>query len=191
MWPFKQKEKTCGSDPHRASRIVMTLNEAKTIVADYGDALAIKNPNEDPAFCKSRLPHSPMKIMQAMKLLLADEIQLSSFTEDFRNMIATGAMFLPYFIDDMEVQRLNTIKNNFSAANRVGLSDQEFSERSEAIQEVHEWTRDALTAGAGLRSELADFIKTVKQFDQDDPLYWQRVYTLVGLAYSPAMEHST
>jgi hypothetical protein len=163
----------------------MTLSDAKNIVSDYGEALAIKKPNEGPAFCESRLPHSPMEIMQAMKLLLADEIQLSSFTEDFRNMIATGAMFLPYFIDDMEVQRLYTIKNNFSAANRVGLSDQEFSERSEAIQEVHEWTLNARTAGAGLRGELADFIKVVKNFDQDDPLYWQRVYTLIGLEYSP------
>jgi hypothetical protein len=169
----------------------MTLKEAEKIVAEYGSVLEIKNPNEGPAFCKSRLLHSPTEIMQAMKLLLAYNIQRGSFTEDFRNMIATGAMFLPYFIDDMEVRRLNTIKNNFSSANRVGLSTRDFMERDKASEEVHDWSFNALATGAGLRRELADFITAVELFDQNDPLYWQRVYTLAGLDYPPATKQSS
>jgi hypothetical protein len=42
--------------------------------------------------------------------------------------------------------------------------------------------------GSDIRQEMDDFIAEVKTWDADEPLFHQRVYTLIGLEYSPAIE---
>ena len=139
--------------------------------------------DEGSAFYASSLPHSPERIIQAMKLVLAHDIQNRSLTEETRNAIGTGASMLARFIDDREAQRLNSIKRNFKASDCAGLPPDEFRKQVKIIDEVHNWTQNAMMAGLTLRRGLSDFIETVEQFDTIDPLYWQRVYTLAGVEY--------
>jgi len=53
----------------------MTLQDAEKIVQEFGSALAIKSAADGPASYASRPPHSPERIVQAMKLWLAHDIQ--------------------------------------------------------------------------------------------------------------------
>jgi hypothetical protein len=168
----------------------MTLQEAEKIVQEYGSVLAGESATDGPASSASRLPHSPERIMQAMKLWLAHDIQKRSLTQELRNEIATAASRLPCFVEDKEARLLNATSQSFSPAARASLATEEFIARAKAFGDVHEWTTNTHVEGASLRAELSDFIAAVEQFDWTDSLYWQRVYTLVGLEYSPAKKRS-
>jgi hypothetical protein len=168
----------------------MTLQAAEKIVQEFGSVLASDNATDGPASSVSRLPCSPERILQAMKLWLAHDIQNRSLTEVFRNEIGTAASRLPYFIEDEEARRLNATSRSFSPTERAPVTTEDFIDRAKAVGDMHEWTTTAQIAGWSLRGELSDFIATVEEFDPEDPLYWQRVYTLVGLEYSPTRKRS-
>lgn len=162
----------------------MTLQDAEKIVREYGLALASESASDGPAFSASRLPHSPERIMQAMKLWLAHDIHKRSLTQEFCNEIATAACRLPYFVEDEEARHLNATSRSFSRAASASLATEKFVARAQAVGDVHEWTTNAHIAGSSLRAELSVFIAAVEQFDPTDSLYWQRVYTLAGLEWS-------
>ncbi len=168
----------------------MTLQDAEKIVQEFGSALASESATGGPASYTSRLPHSPERIIQAMKLWLAHDIQNLSLTQEFRDEIGTAASRLPYFIEDEEARRLNATSRSFSPAGRAGLSTEDFMARAKAVGEVHEWTTSAHIAGSSLRGELSDFIAAVEKFNPADALFWQRVYTLAGLEYPPPRKRS-
>ncbi len=171
----------------------MTLQDAEKIVQEYGSVLANEGATDGPdgpASYASRLPHSQERIIQAMKLWLAHDIQKRSLTQEFRNMIGTAASRLPFFIEDEEARHLNTTSRSFSPAERAGLATEAFIARAKAAGEVHEWAQNAHVAGSMLWGELSDFIAAVEQFDPADSLFWQRVYTLAGLEYSPTRKRS-
>ncbi len=155
----------------------MTQKDAEKIVHEY--ALVLVDEKNGPASCESRLPHSPKKIIQAMKFWLAYEIQHHSLTQKFRNEIGSAACRLPYFIEDREAHRLNAISSNFSASNRADLPAHEL--RAKAMGEVHQWAINAAMAGSSVRHALTHFIATVEQFDPNDPQYYQRVCALAEL----------
>jgi hypothetical protein len=169
---------------------VMTLQDAERIVQEYGSALASESATDGPASSVSQLPCSPERIVQAMKLWLAHDIQNRSLTDEFCNEIGTAVSRLPYFIGDEEARRLNAISRSFSPTERAGLATEDFMARTKAVGAMHEWTTNAGIADSSLRDELSDFIATVEEFDPADPLYWQRVYTLVGLEYSPTKKRT-
>jgi hypothetical protein len=168
----------------------MTLQDAEKIVQEFGSTLASESATDRPASYSSHLPHSPERIVQAMKLWLALAIHNGSLTHEFRNEIGTVASRLPFFIKDEEARLLNTTSRSFSPEERVGLSTEDFMTRATAVREVHRWTMNAHIAGSSLRGELSDFIAAVEQFDPADSLFWQRVYTLAGLEYPPTRKRS-
>ena len=168
----------------------MTLRDAERIVQEFGSVLASESTTDAPASHASRLPHSPERIVQAMKLWLAHDIQRRSLTQEFRNEIGTAASRLPFFIEDDEARHLNMTSYKFSPAARAGLAPEDFIARSKAAGEVHDWTIAAHIAGSSLRGQLSDFIAAVEQFDPADSIFWQRVYTLAGLEYSPMRKRS-
>ena len=165
------------------SIINMTLQDAEKIVQEFSSALTSESLTDGPASFASALPNSPEKIVQAMKLRLANDIKNRSLAKNFCDEIKTVASRLPFFIADEEARRLNTTSRRFSRQERGNLSTEEFLARVKADQEVHEWALNASIAGSSLRGELSDFIAAVEHFDPADLLFWQRVYTLVGLEY--------
>lgn len=162
----------------------MTLSHAEIIITEYGTVLEQACAGDGVAYCLSRLPAPPQRIMQAMKLVLANDIHSGALTQDMRNAIGTGASMLTRFITDSDAQRLNGIKRNFKASDVAHLPPDEFRKQSQIIDEVHNWTTNAMAAGLTLRSQLTAFIESVQQFELRDLLFWQRVYTLAGLEYS-------
>jgi hypothetical protein len=168
----------------------MTLKDAEKIVQEFGAVLAEENPDDGPALYESSLRNPRDTIVQAMKLWLAYEIKNRSLTEEFRNMIGTAAHRLPFYIEDNEARRLNEGRRGFSPAERIGLSEEDFDAREKAAGEAHEWALKAATAGLGLRLELRHLVAAVEKLDPADSLFWQRVYTLAALEYSPIRECS-
>jgi hypothetical protein len=161
----------------------MTLQEAERLVRQYGSVLA-EGPFEGPAEYASRLPDSPERIVQAMKLWLAHDIRVGSLTEEFRNQIGTAASRLLHFVADDRARQLNAAKSEWSTR-PSDLSVEALEELAEATLSADEWDVQAEAAGFSLRCELSDFVATVQKLDPADQLYWQRVYTLAGLEYPP------
>lgn len=159
----------------------MTLNQAEQLVRDYSSILGEESPPDEPAGCISRLPDSKQRIIQAMKLWLAYAIQKRRLSDELQNMIGTVAGSLPYYVSDAEARRINDMKRRFKPAGRAPLSAKEFMAHREEITILEKWDIDAMSAGLALRCELSAFVTTVQEYRPDDQLYWQRVYTLVGL----------
>jgi hypothetical protein len=110
----------------------MTLQDAEKIVQDYGSVLAGESATDGPASYASRLPDSPGRIIQAMKLWLAHDIQNHSLIEDFRSTIETAASRLAYFVEDDEARRLNALRCGFSPAERAKLTPKDYIARLKA-----------------------------------------------------------
>jgi hypothetical protein len=165
----------------------MTLCEAERIVQEYGAALA-EDGNDGIACYASRLPHSQERIVQAMKLWLAHDIQNRSLTEKFRDEMATAASRLPFFIEDAKARRLNAARRSYdefrkkhSIAECASVGREEFMARMNADRESLEWADTAFIKGSMLRTELSEFIAVVELFDPAGSSYWRRVYSLAGL----------
>lgn len=163
----------------------MTLEEAEDITRQYGGVLADEDVKGGPASFESKLQHPRATIVQAMKLMLAYQHQHGRLTDEFRNEIGTVACRLPLFIPDDEARRLNQLVRNVSREQLAKLPPGEFAQQSLKAMEAHDWSTKAHTEGWAIRGELSDFVADIERFNPDDALYWQRVYTLVGLEYPP------
>ncbi len=161
----------------------MTLKDAEKIVQQYASVLARDTPDGGLADSESRLPHPGEKIIEAMKLWLAHDIQNRSLTEEFCNELGTAAARLPHFFEDEQARRMNAVLDQPAAV----LDQPALAFKREAM----ELLLQASLTGASIRSELRDFVSAVQQFDLDDPLYYQRVYTLAGVEYAPARNRSS
>jgi hypothetical protein len=159
----------------------MTLKDAEKIVREYG--LALARECDGTAFCASRLPDSPERIIQAMKLWLAHDIQNRSLTKNFRCMIGAVATRLPFFVEDEEARRLNSINQKSSPVEHAAPTTPNFVPPPKPVRALREWTTNAGITGSTLRRDLDDFITIVEKFDPADSRYWQRVYALTGLEF--------
>ena len=178
---FRKDKKSVTASANLAEE--MTPKDAERIVQEYAAVLAAEGATNEIASSASRLPHSRERIIQAMKLWLANDIKSRSLTQEFRNEIGTAASRLPFFIEDTEARRLNTIYRSNMPAQRAGLTTEEAIRRANADREVFRWGTNATAAGTLLRGELSNFISVIEQLDPANSFYWQRVYTLAGLEF--------
>lgn len=153
----------------------MTLKDAEKIVLQYASVLARRDPKGGLADCESWLAHPRDKIIQAMKLWLAHDIQHGSFTEDFYNEIATAAACLPGFFDDEQAHRMNAVLEGPGG---------------EPKAKVQELLLQASVSGLSIRAELRDFVSAVQQLDVSDPLFYNRVCAIAGIEYAPSADGS-
>lgn len=161
---------------------IMTLKDAEDIVQAYAYVLE-HEVNNGPAKPCSRLPQSSETIIQALKLWSAIAIQTGQFDENTQNMIGTAVSMLPSYIDDKEAQLINdTSPRNLRMD--VNLSNEELRKRSKAISHSTQWSVEALATGLKLRREVDNFISRIKGMNPQDSIFWQRVYTELGLQYS-------
>jgi hypothetical protein len=184
FWKDKKSATTTSTNLAEA----MTLEDAERIVQEYGSVLAAGGATDEIASYASRLPDSRERIIQAMKLWLAHEIKSRSLTEEFRNEIGTAASRLPFFIEDTEARRLNTLYRSNAPAQRAGLTTEETIRRANADREVFRWGTNATATGVLLRGELSNFTSVIEQFDPADSFCWQGVYTLAKFKHQPPRE---
>jgi hypothetical protein len=164
----------------------MTLKDAEDIVQEYAYILE-HEVNNGPAKPCSSLPQPSETIVQALKLWSAIAIQTGHFDENTQNMIGTAVSMLPSYIDDKEAQLINdTSPRNLRMD--ANLSNEELRRRSKAISHSTQWSVEALAAGLKLRCDVDNFISKIKCMNPQDSIFWQRVYTELGLQYSTGNE---
>lgn len=152
----------------------MQLSEARTIVSTVGNALQMQTSvalYKPDSFLKG---YSKTQIEHALKLLAADQFLSIGNTHDqatFNQAIATydSALYqiFSFFVPDHEFQEYSQLEFGSAAANamRARFSD------SERIPNVE-------TVGS--------FVNFCRHIGGAGPLYWQKVYTHLGLPYDPA-----
>lgn len=152
----------------------MRLKEARKIVGVVGDALqmpASADLYKPASFLKG---HSPTQIAQAFKLLAADQYLALGGTHGdatFNQAIAAydSALYLVFstFVPDSEFQEYCKLEFGSAAANAMRSR---FS-APERIPNVE-------TVGS--------FVNFCRHVGATDPLYWQKIYTHLGLNFDPA-----
>ena len=116
---------------------------------------------------------------------LAQQLYSGALTEEYKNMLCTSITTLAYFRKDEEADRLNYA---FKLGERgfTKLSSEEKVIFKNAMDE----SGKAMRVGTSIRMELESFVEKVKNISTQDPIFWQRVYTLCGLPYSPPKKKS-
>lgn len=155
----------------------MTIYDAEKIVNKYGAALTVKP--EVGLFRKlSLLPTSKENVIKAFKLQIAFLIEYKSWNDETKDTLITPLFFLAHFREDKEVERF--IKTDkLIREKKISLDDKIAIEYNNAEREI---------VSESLNIKLDGFIEQVNNMDTKDALYHQRVYTLIGLEYSPKVE---
>lgn len=158
----------------------MNLKEAEKIVQSYGTALA--HGTEGVARYESWLPQSKETIIKAFKLYLSFLIEFDSLTKRNYDELLVSASGLSSFIEDDKAKKIN---------NTVRLyKEKDPSQRpsDEDMEEFMNFSKQMVSLT--IQQELQDFIDEVGRLDKEDQLFHQRVYTLIGLEYSPEKKQS-
>ena len=149
-----------------------TPKQAEKIVQQYGAALARGCPEGHIARPETFLPCPKEKIKQAFKLVLAFEVEHKSLTQENAGQLLGAIMYLDSFVPDDKADRIN------QGAGSPLQPNTEY------------WDFTSTMVSIEIRREMDEFIEQVQDLDADDPLFHQRIYTLIGLPYSPRIEKS-
>lgn len=155
----------------------MKLQEAEKIVQSYGGALVLGTEGEIARY-ESWLPQPKETIIKAVKLWLSFLIQNDSLTKQYFDKLVCPVMSLDTFVEDNKAQKIN---------NTVRLyKKKDSSQRPSAndMEELGEFIKLNF-GGVAILHDLQDFVEEVGKLDKVDQLFHQRVYTLIGLEYTP------
>lgn len=142
----------------------MTLTEAAKIVQEYGNALQKRAPGPvGPAKFESFLPCPHAKIKQAAMLRLAEAYESGCLSQPMLEGFRTALMFLHHFVPDEKAKRIN------------GEIDP--TERREFMRQLTNYA---------VLDEIQSFMESLKTLSINDPSFWRKVYTRVGLDYGPS-----
>lgn len=152
--------------PDNLPESYMSITEATTITECFTNVLADKKTTFAPI---SLLPASKVRVFKAMMLWLA-RLKKDGLLDNASSVAATAVVGLNFFIDDNDCFLAND--------NSIKEGHQEYSRKMNII----------LNAGIELtnRFEVDAFIDELKKLSTDDPLYWQKVYTLAGVSMTPS-----
>lgn len=141
----------------------MTIDQAFNIVRGYGKALAERKDGEY-ARPISLLSDGKDGVIRASKLCIAAEVAAGLYPLPQTNELLGALMFLGYFIEDEQAEKVNAeIKKN--------------------QRKLVEFTVAGGEEGGAVSGEISEFITALQSYPKDDPLYWQRACTLIGVEY--------
>lgn len=164
----------------------MTINDADKIIKKYARLFEKPDYNSRQFHRDSVLPYSKTQIRQALMLDLANHIYEGTLDDDYKNIITGSVAPLAYYYDDAKADYLD---QDFKLSKITGVVDRS----SDEILKIREAFEEANKCGGialSMRLEIEDFVKRVKQIDLQDPIFWQRVYTLCGLPYTEPRKKS-
>lgn len=145
----------------------LTPKLAEEIIRQYADAMVRSGEEEGTTRRESYLPCSKEKIKQACKLTLAFLIEHNSLNQQYTNELLSTIMYLDSFVPDDKAERINSNRS---------LKNKEYADYCTSM------------ISSEIRFEMDEFIEQVEALDSIDPLFHQKVYTLIGLEYSPAVK---
>jgi hypothetical protein len=173
----------------RVYMATMTILEAEKILDIVSVALRPENPNK----CYHSLcPVSSLRgydiyqIYTALLLRLANEYLLLSVKDDFEERFASGVdlyrSIIPHiftrFIDDNKINELKELELSSGRSAAITLE----MEITPNYDDLMEWlSTDERLASLAEFSSLAEYCKSL---GSNDPIYWQKIYTRLGLEYT-------
>jgi hypothetical protein len=146
----------------------MSITEATKIAECFTDVLADKKTTFAPT---SLLPASKVRILKAMMLWLA-RLKKDGHFEHVKSVASTAAGGLITFVDLDDC----VIANDDS----IGVGHPQYPRK----QNAHDKFASDLKKGIE-RKEISAFVAELEKLFADDPLYWQKVYTLAGVSMTP------
>ena len=167
--PNCQEEFIVEKIPENLPESYMSVTEATTISDRFSDVLADKKTPHAPV---SLLPASKVRIVKAMMIWLA-RLKKDGFFDHVSGVASTAAMGLISFIDDDDC-----VLANDDSSLKEGHPD-----HSRRLNILHKLGSE-LTEGRWMK-EMEAFIDELEKLSTDDPLYWQKVYTLAGVSMTP------
>jgi hypothetical protein len=147
----------------------ISITEATTISDRFIDLLADKKTTYAPA---SLLPASKVRIVKAMMIWLA-RLKKDGHFDHVKSVASTAAGGLDWFIYD----------DDCVLANDDSSLKEGHPEHSRKRNIRRKWLSD-FTEQRWMK-ELSAFINELEKLSMDDPLYWQKVYTLAGVSMTP------
>jgi hypothetical protein len=154
----------------------MSIADAQRTADQYYAALVREIPNNGIARFESWLPCRPARVFQALKIVAAFEVHERALTPELRSLLGGAASALASFAPDSKAKAINDFRNK--------SSDEKL--RLRAGQESRDLDEFRATSdGLGLRLEFEEYLSSVEGLDLSDPIFFQRVYTLIGLEYTP------
>lgn len=166
--PNCQEEFIVAKIPENLPESYMSITEATTITEGFTDILADKKTTFAPI---SLLPASKVRILKAMMLWLARS-KKDGYFELVKSVTSTAAGGLITFIDDDEC----IIAND----NSIVEGHLEYPRKMNAHDKL---ALDLTNRIEG--KEISVFVVELEKLKTDDPLYWQKVYTLSGVSMTP------
>jgi hypothetical protein len=147
----------------------ISITEATTISDRFIDLMADKKTTYAPA---SLLPASKVRIVKAMMIWMA-QLKKDGHFNHVKSFASTAASGLTFFIDDEDCVLVND----------DSCLEEGYPEHSRNRNIPRKWGSDFKE----LRwmKEVEAFIDELEKFSTDDPLYWQKVYTLAGVSMTP------
>ena len=158
----------------------MTLNEAENIVQKYGAALA-RGTDGGIARREAWLPRPKSDIIKAFKLVIGFLIEYKSLTEKNYNELIVPLSALNSFVNDQMFNKINSVHKLIREGKIDSITQEDQNEFQEFV---------ATMMGKETSEEVKLFIEKVQDFDTDDPLFHQRLYTEIGLEFSPTKKKS-
>ena len=168
------------SDVRQEIQYNMNQEQANDIVQQYGKALRRPITEGEIARCASWLPCPQAEVIKAFKLTLANYIENKALTQDLGRNIISAASFLVQFVPDDRARRINSLHKSIRES---GLKPE-----GEEGRMYMEFTQGAFDRS--IRDELDDFIDSVMTLDCNEPLYRQRLYTIIGIEHVPERRRS-
>ncbi|WP_342422323.1 hypothetical protein [Paenibacillus sp. FSL E2-0178] len=149
----------------------MKLEQAEKIVNAYGAALSSGKEGEM-ARRMSLLPCDKETIIKANKIYIAYLIRYKIINDKIMDALIVSLSGIGSFIEDNRANQINkSIQLYKSGEYDEYVNSKEYSEFLQGIVNIN------------MIEDVQEFIETVYGFDDDDPLYFQRVCTLAGVEY--------
>ena len=164
---------------------LMNIDDAEMIIDAYGSFFLKPETESNHFHRESELPFTKTQIRQAIMLDLANHIYCGTLTENYKNILTSSVSTLAYFYKDAEADKLNHAYRLGKHGSANLASEEKITYRT-ALDE----SRKSAEIGFAVRMELEDFVEIVKKIAPKDPIFWQRVYTLCGLPYTPPKKKS-
>lgn len=150
----------------------MTMVEAESIINIVSEALL------DTSHCRHPVSalqgHDIYSILTAAKLCIAKEFMVLSWQQDFEKQFADGVALyagLP-----------GVLALNFVPDHQVDITFPDFPEYVfDTIDPSSRMYKDERLASEETATSFGDYCRSI---GTDDPIYWQKIYTRLGLEYT-------
>lgn len=153
----------------------MNINKTEKIINSYGQSLA-RGTDEYGFRHIEWLEYEKKEIINAVKLQIAFFYQYDSLTEENYNTLVAPLMYINSFIDEETRDKYREV------AKIIKLKQYDSQNLSCEIKDYLKFQTETMIDNS-IVEDINSFIDTIRSIGVDDSIYFQKIYTLLGLEY--------